>query len=129
MRKALVPLLTALLIAAVAFLGAYAMGLFDRDAIIQVVDAQYGSGAFTYTGGTKDGLFSGNGKINLPDGGFFIGNFEEGRFSGEGVYYSGDSIENSEWYFEGVFQNGFPANGVFYFSDGAELVWESSPAS
>jgi len=129
MRKVMPPIITTLLIAVVALLALYAMGLLDGDDIIQVADAEYGSGAFTYSGGTKDGLFSGNGTIDILDGGFFTGNFKEGRFSGEGIYYSGDSAENSEWYFEGAFQNGFPHNGVFYFSNGEELVWEDSPAA
>jgi len=122
MRKALTPILTALLIAAVALLGSYAMGVFDTDNIIQTSGTEYASGAFTYSGGIKDGLFSGDGTIDLKDGGLFTGSFDQGRFSGGGVYHSQESAETIGWSFDGVFQHGRTESGTFHFSDGSAVV-------
>ena len=122
MHKAVTPVVTVLLISAVAFLAIYGMGALERDGASHVDYLEYGSNEFTFSGEVKDGLFSGNGTVSLYNGGVFTGSFDEGRFSGYGAFYNrGDTILN-DWHFDGVFQNGRTSSGTFYFADDSEIV-------
>ena len=130
MREYRTPLLTILLIAVVAFLASYALGAFNKDGITVVVDEEFGDKTFTYSGTLKDGFFNGRGSINLKNGAVYNGGFDNGRFSGDGVYYSAapgssptggsaiDNIDPTDWYFTGAFQSGRIINGTYYLASG-----------
>ena len=122
MRKWAAPVLAISLVLIVALLAIFAMGVFDGDGRGLVSDVEYELGGFSFSGGVKDGLFSGQGAVSLHDGDIFEGGFDEGRFSGEGTYYSSGATGTDSWYFSGAFQNGQTDSGVFYFADGSNVV-------
>ena len=122
MQKWTTPILAISLIFVVALLALFAMGVFDGEGRGVVSDVEYEWGGFSFSGGVKDGLFSGDGAINLQDGDVFEGGFDEGRFSGNGAYYSSGAMGTDAWYFSGEFKNGQTDSGAFYFSDGSNIV-------
>ena len=119
MRKSVTGGLAILLIIAIVVLGFYAMGMFDGDDITHVDDLEDSLGEFSFSGGMKGGLFFGYGIINLKNGGVFAGNFDNGRFSGDGAYTHAGGAYTDKWYFDGVFNNGRVTGGAFYSANGS----------
>ena len=133
MRKIIVSIITILLIATVVFLGCYSMLMSDVDKVYHVENAEYITGEFTYSGWMKNGLFDGDGTLRFNRGGFFVGEFKEGKFEGHGEYsdaegrliYSGDFINGKfdgqglfispeGWVYEGAFKEGlFEGEGKY----------------
>ena len=107
--------------ATIAFFAIFALGANNSDSVTNVSGKEYGFDEFEFSGQLKDGLFSGNGTINLKDNAVFTGNFNEGRFYGYGAYYKNSSINTSDWHFKGVFQDGRARDGTFYFDDDAAI--------
>ena len=123
MKKISALILTILFVFAVILFGLYAMGILDGDGIIHTDSAEFQSGGFTFTGEMKDGLFEGDGTIVFNDGGVFTGAFSDGRFSGDGTFYNNGGADTSDWYYNGVFQNGRTDGGVFHSSGGTEIFF------
>ena len=145
MRKALTSGITILIIAAVVYFGYYAMIMKDKPVITYVEDVEYVYGGFSYSGGMKNGLFDGEGKIKFDHGGVFSGEFKDGRFNGHGEYtdaegniiYTG-SFVNGEidgygkyispegWVYEGNFKEGL-FDGEGSVTDGGQIndgIWK-----
>ena len=128
-NKLITPSATILLVAAVALLGLYSMGVIGGADIRQADGKEYASGNFVYSGGLENGLFDEYGVISFENGDSYSGYFTDGRFDARGVYsHVGDSPEDN-WRFEGIFKDGQPASGVFYFANGEETAYESGPAA
>ena len=121
MRKSVAWGLAVLFIIAIVFLGFYAMGVFDGDGVTYVGDLEDSLGEFTFSGGMKNGLFSGSGTIELKNGGVFIGEFDNGRFSGDGAYYHSGAETVDDWHFDGVFDSGRVSSGSFSPGGGAAV--------
>lgn len=95
----------------------YALGLRSGNNI-QQIDHYELSDTILYSGQFRDGLFDGNGILDLGDGYRYEGGFVAGRFDGEGTLrFDGESPENS-WRFEGVFKEGVAVSGDYIFGDG-----------
>ena len=129
MHKSVTPVFMMLLITAAALLALYAMGAFDGAGVSYVGDMEHYSGEFSFSGGMKDGLFSGTGIIKLTDGGAFTVGFDEGRFSGDGVIYGSGNDNTNDWRFYGAFHNGRANSGTFYFADGSKVAFSRDPST
>ena len=122
MRKSVAGGLAVLLIVTIVVLGFYAMGMFDSNDVLYVNDLDYSIGEFSFTGCMKDGLFSGPGTVTLKNGDVFTGDFNKGRFSGDGAYSFSGAAGTGSWRFDGVFDNGRVSSGVFYSADGSMVT-------
>jgi len=119
-RGRLTAFLAALCVCAVAALALYAL-LPGEGFAQKVADEPYDEGAFAYTGTLRGGKFSGKGRIDFAEGGWYEGAFSNGRFDGRGVFACVDG-----WTFEGAFSEGRPLRGVFH-TDGGDF--EADPES
>ena len=102
----------ALCVCAVAALALFAL-LPGEGLPRKATNALYDAGAFAYSGTLRGGKFSGQGRIEFAEGGYYEGSFARGRFDGQGVFASVDG-----WQFEGAFSGGKPIRGVFHTDDG-----------
>lgn len=98
----------ALCVCAVAALALFALLPGGEGLPRRAANEFYDGGAFAYSGTLRGGKFSGQGRIEFADGGFYEGSFARGRFDGRGVFSSADG-----WQFEGAFSEGKPVHGVF----------------
>lgn len=73
-----------------------------------VENAPYDDGGYFYTGALHAGKFNGYGTVAFPDGARYEGGFYEGAFQGAGIFRCGD------WFFDGIFENGEPIEGVLH---------------
>ena len=126
----------------------FALGLFEFDNSVVVNNKKYIAGDFMFSGVLSDGVFHDEGRIDFFDGSHFFGFFNEGRFSGDGVFNADDwrfhsyftegsftygtleyndgrniniAIDSfySDWSFEGIVnENGQTGQGIFIFADG-----------
>ena len=118
MRKAAAPILSILIIAAIASLAMYAMGVLDGDGVAYVEGVKHAAGGFMYNGEMREGLFDGDGEIVMDDGSVYQGGFAEGRFSGHGAYYRDSDTDPDYWHYVGEFEEGKTNKGTFYFPEG-----------
>jgi len=104
--------LAALCVCAVAALALFAL-LPGEGFPSRVENELYDDTAFAYTGTLRGGRFSGQGRIEFAEGGWYEGGFSNGRFEGRGTFSSVDG-----WTFEGTFSEGKPLRGVFHTDEG-----------
>lgn|GEM_PF-1136830 len=125
-RKPATAVLASAFIVAVVLLGVYATGVFDVDKPRYTEQLEYDEGDFSFSGYLKDGYFDGHGAITFQNGDMYYGGFKEGRFDGEATYiYFGEGGEDS-WRFDGIFENGKILSGIFNYSDGTAVSYESA---
>ena len=125
---ATVVLASAFIVVAV-LLGVYAAGVFDNNGPRYTDQMEYDEGDFSFSGYLKDGYFDGHGMITFQNGDAYYGGFAEGRFDGEATYlYSGEGGDDS-WRFDGIFESGQILSGVFNYSDGTAVSYESASSA
>ena len=129
MRRSATSFYTILLVTAVVLLALYAMGALDGAGILYVRNMEHNSGDFSFSGGVKDGLFSGSGMLSYANGAAFTVGFDEGRFSGDGAFYSGGGGNRNDWHFYGAFSDGRTDGGTFYFADGYKVDFSRDQAT
>jgi hypothetical protein len=106
------------LVAAVVLSACFALGFFDGEGVSEVRDKDYTG--FTYTGGLRNGRFTGYGSMVFQDGERYSGNFAAGRFDGTGRL----ACLTGNWNFNGVFQEGRVNSGTFYDHAGESVAYE-----
>ena len=93
----------------------FALGFFEFENPIIVDNKKYVAGDFMFSGALSHGMFYDQGKIEFFDGSYFHGFFNEGRFSGEGVF------DNNDWRFYSYFIEGEFTEGVIRYKDGRSI--------
>jgi len=128
-EKLLSSVISVLLVAAVVFLGAYAIGGLANDHFMEADSDEYGSGGLVYSGVLKNGLLNGLGELTFQDGNIYSGGFRDGRLNGEGLYThiedtGGEDTGGHVWQFDGLFQDGQAKSGRLYlYHDRSMIVY------
>ena len=79
----------------------YSLGIFNFYFLKSVIEKNYNSGEFLYTGDLLYGKFQNNGIIKLNDGSIYSGNFKNGGLFENFTYHS-----HNNWSVDGIFENG-----------------------
>jgi uncharacterized protein len=79
-----------------------------------------------YVGFFRNNLPDGVGTAVFPDGSRYEGDFQEGKWTGQGIFYFGEGQWKGDFY-DGQFVNGeFQGPGTYTFADGRRKVGEFS---
>lgn len=108
---------------------------------MKILEVENNNAQGVYEGQYKDGVFSGKGKLELPNGNVYTGMFESGVQNGEGtMYFREGGIYKGDWkngkmhgkgvyhwtngdMYVGSFKNGFKdGSGSLYYKNGDKYV-------
>jgi len=110
-------------VASIALSACYALGLYGDGSLKSVVNQEYLTGNFIYSGEMILGQFNGNGTVEFENGEMLTGCFIDGRLNGEGVLYSNTELHDT-WRFVGMFEDGIIKSGAFYLAGGEKIEYD-----